>query len=85
MVINKTEIENEIYMKFYLADDEKVIDRLLEECGKKTYKEKYMFLYSLMGISEVCNYNDSENKIDEEKAEYEDCLAIFLEGTWRTI
>lgn len=85
MTIERTYIEDDVYIKFYLAEGKKNIEKLLEEYGKKSYKDKYNFLYNIMGIGETFNCDNSKNQEEQEKKEYEACLAIFLEGTWRVL
>ena len=56
-------ISKEEYMEFYLAEDQDTIEKLLNKMGKKTLKDKYMFLYSLMGFSETYNCENLQRKL----------------------
>lgn len=78
-------ISKEEYMEFYLAEDKDTIEKLLKKMGKKTLKDKYMFLYSLMGFSETYNCENFADEEERDNKEYQACLSIFLEGTWRVI
>ena len=44
-----------------------------------------MFLYSLMGFSETYNCENFADEEERDNKEYQACLSIFLEGTWRVI